>query len=163
MYTVCIFTRLWFLCFAAKPLTAVNLETHALNAVYVLLNLFVARVPVRFYHLFHSVIYGAVYIAFSGIYYGAGGTNEIGNPYIYSVIDWRKPGTAILYSIVVVLIALPVVHMLLYGVYLLRIFIHKKCCQHSSSSKSDDITLGYHMKETGNKTPDNNPAFNGDL
>ncbi|KAJ8301965.1 hypothetical protein KUTeg_020952 [Tegillarca granosa] len=148
---------------SAEPMTAVNIETHALNAVYVILNLCVVRLPVRFYHLFHSVIYGAVYIVFSGIYYGAGGTNENGNPYIYSVIDWRKPGTAVLYSIVVVFIALPVVHMFLYCVYLLRILIHRKCCQQFTSSKSDDINLGYHMEGSGKYTINSNQASHGEL
>ncbi|XP_071180533.1 protein rolling stone-like isoform X2 [Mytilus edulis] len=111
--------------------TAVDIETHGLNAVYVLVNLFLTGIPVRFYHLFHSMILGTAYIVFSVIYKVLGGTNTQEKPYIYPSFDWSNTGYTSGLSLIIVLIAIPICHIILFLLYLLRIFVNKKCCCHT--------------------------------
>ena len=63
---------------------------------------------------------------FSAIYYLAGGTDQDGNPYIYSVLDWRDPGAAIL-TIFESIVGFAVVYPILYSFYRLRKFIYDEC------------------------------------
>lgn len=101
-------------------MTVIDGFTHGVNAVYVMVNLGVTSVPVRFYHFFHGVLFGIAYVIFTVIYYAAGGTNHQDKSYVYSVLDWSDPGTTIAYSAASVLVAIPLCHFLLYGIYALR-------------------------------------------
>ena len=70
------------------------------------------------------MIFGAVFVVFSGIYYAAGGTNLDGDPFIYNVIDYgNNLGGAIGVSIAVVFVLLPIMHVLFYLVYVARYWI----------------------------------------
>ncbi|VDI56778.1 Hypothetical predicted protein [Mytilus galloprovincialis] len=108
--------------------TAVNIETHGLNMVYVLVNLFLTGIPVRFYHLFHPMVFGAAYVVFSIIYKILGGTNAQEKSYIYSSFDWSNTGYTTGLSLITVLVAIPICHIILFLLFLLRIFVNKKCC-----------------------------------
>lgn len=85
----------------------------------------------RFLHFWYPVIFGLIYALFSLFYYLAGGTNHNGKPYIYPALNWENPGTAVLYCVIIVIIALPVVHFILYGIHVLKLYIYHKCecCQ----------------------------------
>ena len=111
--------------FVPGELTAVDLETHALNVVYIVFNLMVTGIPVRLLHVWYSLVFGVTYTLFTLFYYLAGGTNADENPYVYRVIDWRKPGTAIAVSVVVGIVATTIMHLVIYGLYCLKMFI---CC-----------------------------------
>ncbi|XP_052075034.1 protein rolling stone-like [Mytilus californianus] len=113
---------------SSSTITAVNIETHGLNMVYVLVNLFLTGIPVRFYHLFHPMVFGTTYIVFSIIYEVSGGTNAQNKSYIYSTFDWSNTGFTSGLSLITVLVAIPVCHIILFLLYLLRIFVNKKFC-----------------------------------
>ncbi|OWF50346.1 Protein rolling stone [Mizuhopecten yessoensis] len=123
-------------------MTAVNIETHALNAVYVILNLFVTGLPVRILHFWHSMVYAFVYVLFSLFYTLGGGTNEANKNYVYSVLDWKgSTGFTVGISIAVIFVAMPLVHCVCYGIYRLRRAI---CCHgdgHMIDSK--EVELAY--------------------
>ena len=55
----------------------------------------------------------------------AGQTNALGEPYIYSVLDWSQPQTAALYSVLVCLITTPAFWLLLFALYKLRLALHR--------------------------------------
>ncbi|KAK3102035.1 hypothetical protein FSP39_008269 [Pinctada imbricata] len=116
-----------------ENMTAVNIETHALNSVYVIINVLVTAVPIRLYHFFHGVIYAITYVLFTLIYYLAGGTNEDGKPYVYSTIDWRDTGFTVGLSLAVTFVAMPVVHTIFWALYKLRVFLFSKCSRNSDS------------------------------
>ncbi|KAL3853150.1 hypothetical protein ACJMK2_016716 [Sinanodonta woodiana] len=120
------------------PTNAVIIETHALNSVYVILNLFFTRVPVRIYHVFHSMLFALVYVLFSVVYYASGGKNYHDQPYIYPVVDWGgNPEWAAFYSLMALFIGLPVCHLICYAVYVVRLVIYRKCLISKSSSRSE--------------------------
>lgn len=108
-------------------MTAVNIETHIINALYVILNIGVTGMPKRLLHFWFSVIFGVLYALFTLFYHLAGGTNHNENPYVYPAIDWRKPGTAILYCAIVCFVLVPVIHSVLFGIHCLKVLLYEKC------------------------------------
>lgn len=121
--------------------SALNISTHVINAVYVIINLSVTGMPVRILHFWHPIIYGLIYSFFSLFYHLADGTNHNGNPYIYKPINWHTPGTAVLYCILITFVAVPVIHMVCFGIHFLKVHISMRfrCCgRHHAISR--DIT-----------------------
>ena len=63
---------------------------------------------------------------FSVFYHLGGGTNALDKPYIYSPLSWSDPGTAALYAVLSVFVGVPVIWMIMYSLYVLRVFVHWK-------------------------------------
>lgn len=76
-----------------------NVYVHGLNSVIVFMDLMIGAKPWRAFHFYPALAYGLLYVLFSLIYYAAGGTNEDGDRFIYSILDWSKPGLAIAFVI----------------------------------------------------------------
>ena len=94
-----------------------------------LIDLFVSRIPFHFLHFFYPVSFSGSYIIFTLIYWGAGGTNHNGRPYVYSTLDYGSdPVSAIL--AIVVIVAPMVLHLVLFLVAWLRdvIYVRVGCC-----------------------------------
>lgn len=89
-----------------------------------LLELLVILHPMYFLHVIHSLIAGIIYLIFSLIYYGAGGTDNYGNNYIYKILDWNKPGAT---SVIVILVAIFIIilHIIACTIQILRFKFHK--------------------------------------
>ena len=106
---------------------------HGTNAIYVLIDIFITATPLVLLHFLHSVFYAALYILVSVIYTLAGGTNYANKPYIYSVLDWNSnPGVAAAYSVPLVIVGVPMIWLILYGLYRLRVLMAVKCCTKSN-------------------------------
>ncbi|XP_045165334.2 protein rolling stone-like [Mercenaria mercenaria] len=127
----------------SQPMTSVNIATHIINTLYVILNISVSGVPKRVLHFWFSVVFGVVYALFTLFYYLAGGTNHNENPYVYPVLDWRTPGTATLYCVIVCFVLVPIVHLILYGIHRLKILLYQKCdcCRRSSNRKDYTVEI----------------------
>ena len=79
----------------------VDFNTHGINGLVVLLDLFITAHPVRILHIIHSLTFGVIFLIFSVIYTLSGGTNGSGKPYIYVFFDWKEdPGMAVVHSLV---------------------------------------------------------------
>ena len=116
--------------------------------------------PIQLLHLWFAVIYGLVYSLFTLFYYLAGGTNHDGNPYIYSVIDWRSAGWAVLYCFIVIFIAMPVVHLVCFIIHFLKVWISRscRCCHRNRGSdqwqhESTEMEYGSTSTSPGSSTP----------
>lgn len=103
---------------------------HAVNSVLALTDVFFSGTPVRILHAVYPMIGGAVYGVFSVIYWAADGTNSYnGKRYIYPILDYSKePAGAAITLILSVLVAVPVVQLLVYGCYRLRVKLVSVCC-----------------------------------
>ncbi|XP_068139993.1 protein rolling stone-like [Drosophila tropicalis] len=99
---------------------------HASNSVLMLLDLFMVAYPARLMHLIYPVIVLTIYCLFSLIYYCTGGTDILGNHFIYEILDWEKPGLAI-GSICGCLILVICLSTLVFWLYRFRIWMHKSC------------------------------------
>ncbi|XP_046569548.1 protein rolling stone-like [Haliotis rubra] len=99
--------------------------THGMNVIYILLNLMVTAMPVRLLHFYQPAVFGIVYVLFSVVYTVCGGSNDLDEPYIYSILDWNNSATfaAILTSGAVV--GAMFVHVVIYLIHLLRIFMFR--------------------------------------
>lgn len=89
-----------------------------------LVELLVVLHPMYFFHVIHSLVVGLIYLIFSLIYYGAGGTDNYGNNYIYKILDWNKPGSTMIIVILVVILAV-ILHAVACIIHILRYKLHK--------------------------------------
>lgn len=109
--------------------THIIIVTRGVNAAIAFLDIWITGVPVRLLHFVYTVIFGAIYIIFTGIYFAARKVNSKGEPFIYSVLDYgNHPGTAAAFAVVSVLIILPIIHLIFWIMYILREgFIRNVC------------------------------------
>ena len=124
----------WGLVFdpVTDPITYANLLKHLIIGILAVVELFVTAIPVRILHVIYPITFTAIWIIFSVIYYGAGGTDIYGNRYIYKVLNYETdPAAAAGLAILVVFVGIPVLHLCIFGLYLLReglLYLVKKTC-----------------------------------
>ncbi|XP_011305912.1 protein rolling stone isoform X2 [Fopius arisanus] len=73
-----------------------NILLHVCNSFLMIVDIVVTRVPLRLRHCWWCLVVVSCYLMFTIIYYSAGGLDKQGNPRIYAVLDWAKPGKTIL-------------------------------------------------------------------
>ena len=109
---------------SSHALDGVNVNTHLVNGIIALFDILFSGVPMRLLHVVYPVLFAASYAVFSGIYFATDGTNVNGDPFIYSVLDYESsPGSATGWVLVVVLVFVPIVHLLLFGLYTMRFWL----------------------------------------
>ncbi len=140
---------------AGSDIHYINFNTHATTTVYVAVNLCITGTPIWPYHFIHTVIVGAVYISFTGIYYALGGTNQHGDPYIYELLDWNNPASAGLYAFLFGIPQVIGLWFLLYGLYHLRLVIYRATM--GVVVGESDIKVNDSEAEADNGVP--NPAY----
>ena len=122
-----VYTCIYKSYFSISATDARSIEKHTMNTVFTVLNLLVSAKPVRLLHVYHPIIFIFIYGLFSLIYQSVTGDA------VYSILDWLgNPGPTIGYILVLFLVALPLGHAILFGLYQLRLIIAKKCCGHYS-------------------------------
>lgn len=119
-------------------ITVFNLHVHGVNLLFALIDQFLIASPYRVLHFVYASGLSLIYFIFTCIYFAAGGLNEFpedpvnGNTYLYlGVLDWgRIPTTSIVTMVLVVFVAAPILHLLYYGLYRLRLSFGRccKCC-----------------------------------
>ncbi|XP_072163767.1 protein rolling stone-like [Diadema setosum] len=98
-----------------------DVSFHLLPAIVCLVEVFVTLIVVRFVHVVYPLSYLLVYLIFAVIYWAAGGTDPLGNPFIYPIIDFGNyPGIAAATSVGVCLATL-LAQASLKGLYALRV------------------------------------------
>lgn len=117
----------WTVLFEGDPVNANNITKHALNSVFMVIDLFLSSLPIRLYHWVYALLYFVIYIAFSVFYWLAGGTNDKGEPFIYSALNYDDFSTIFgVLLVVFLLVVLPILHLILFGITKLRDYLHKK-------------------------------------
>ena len=108
--------------FQAKNVAFLDVVTHAFNTVFVLIELFLSRVPIRLLHFVYTMMYLTLYVIFSVIYWQAGGYNTRGKPYIYKILDYENKNAGVITALVLalVVIAPPLVQLAMLGLHKLR-------------------------------------------
>jgi len=115
----------WAVVFVPGPgrPTAIQIITHGGNFVLVWQDNMDNRLPYRWLQIYAPFVLSLVYIAFTKVYYLAGGTDWNGAPYIYKVLDWRNPAATLKLVAGLVFVGLPV----LYGFFLIVVAIRDWC------------------------------------
>ncbi|CAH0727507.1 unnamed protein product, partial [Brenthis ino] len=83
---------------------ALDIAIHGVNSIIMLTHLLSSSHPTRFLHLVHPFGFALTYVLFNIIYYLAGGTDPFGDPWVYPVVNWDKPGPATAVVIITVLL-----------------------------------------------------------
>lgn len=92
----------------------------------VIVDVMVSRAPVRVQHLVYTFLFMLVFTIFTVVYWAAGGTNHKGQHYIYSTLDYtHKPWLAVAMIAGVLLIAVPLIQIIVYGFFRLRVCIER--------------------------------------
>ena len=109
----------------------VDVNTHLTPAVIGLLDVWITGIVMNIYHVYMPFAYGIVYVVFTLIYYGAGGTGPRA-PYIYPILDYSgNPGLAAGVVIGCTLVYIPILYIVLYCISLLRrwlVSLFRKAC-----------------------------------
>lgn len=114
----------WAVIYDGEAVDGVNANTHLVNGIIALIDIFFSGIPVRVFHFIYATAFAATYAVFTGIYHATSSTNVRGDPFIYPVIDYEnKPGSATGWVLAVVLVFVPLVHLLLFGVYTARFWL----------------------------------------
>ena len=125
---------------SGDELDGVNLNTHLVNGIVALFDVWFSGIIIRLYHVVYVVAVGATYSVFSGIYYAADGTNAKGEPYIYSSLDYGDElGQAIVLLVLTVLVFLPLVHLVMFAMYGIRYWLAKKACRRKREHNDETV------------------------
>ena len=117
----------WSVLAGDDPVDANNITKHALNSVFMVIDTSLSAIPVRLLHSLYVLLYILIYLVFTFIYWLLGGTDNQGNTYIYKTLDYKdfRPINGGL-LIVFLLVVLPILHLILFGITKLRDHLHRK-------------------------------------
>ena len=107
--------------------SALDINIHGVNSIIMLLDNFFTAIPVRLLHVIYPAIYGAIYVIFTAIYFAFDTENHVVYP---GLLDWRSPGVTIAVVIVVIGVLLPLIQLVWYGWYRLRLWTFRKFYHH---------------------------------
>lgn len=117
----------WSILVGDDVIDANNITKHALNSVFIVIDTFLSSMPVHLLHWLYALLYFAVYLLFTVIYWQAGGTNDEGKPYVYGALNYNDFQPTIGGLLVVfLLVVLPFLQLALFGLTKLRDYFHKK-------------------------------------
>lgn len=101
----------------------IDMNVHGINTVFVLADVFLNARPVRLLHVLYPFLYGLLYLIFSVIYWS--GDKEL-NVLYPGVLDWNHPSKTVIVVCCLCFIGLPVLQLLHFGIYRLRLAIFRK-------------------------------------
>lgn len=117
----------WGVSFEDGKVDADNLTKEVFSSVFVLMDTCLSLIPVRVVHFVYALLYLAVYLLFSVVYWKLGGTNIEGKPYIYKVLNYDdfKAITGVV-LVVLLIVGVPLLHLFVFGITKFRDYLHTK-------------------------------------
>ena len=101
-----------------------DLNMHAFNTVQIIIDIVIVARPIRLLHVVYPFVYGMCYVIFSAIFWSQ---DKVNNVLYANVLDWNNPGTTAIVIVVLAFGGIPLIHLLLYGIYRLRLYAFKQC------------------------------------
>ncbi|XP_012275947.1 protein rolling stone isoform X2 [Orussus abietinus] len=89
-----------------------NISTHVFNSIFMIMDVCITNIPLNFKYFWWATIVEILYAFFTVIYHLAGGHNNLGKPYIYSIINWTNPQVTLLWIVSTMIMSM-IVHCLL--------------------------------------------------
>ena len=97
----------------------INANTHLVNGIVAVVEVWISGVPVQLLHFIYPMIYAAVYSVFTGIYFAASGNIIYDN-----VLDYGEGlGLAVGVVVGVTLVFIPLMHLIFYFQYFVKFWI----------------------------------------
>ncbi len=124
----------WTMLYRGGPVDRFSANVHLVNGLVAVIDFWVSGIPVNLLHFVYLMIYGMVYIVFTGIYFAV--SNEV----VYPVLDYEnRIGTAIAVVLCTIFIILPLIHVLFfYGMYLAKSAIMRCCFKRRQLYEDED-------------------------
>jgi hypothetical protein len=97
-----------------------------------LLEITVARYTFRAFHFIHTIVVGLIYLAFTLIYYFAGGLTSTGKDYIYNIIKWGDEPLSASLVVVGVMFLVVFLHLFALIIQKVRKRIFNRCCSRAT-------------------------------
>lgn len=99
-----------------------DVHLHLMNSVLVILELAVSAIPVRILHFVYVMAYGAIYVAFSIIYW----TFDHSRVLYPGILDWNRPLTSVAVILALSVVGFPILQCLLFAAYRLRLYVYNR-------------------------------------
>lgn len=132
-------TEDWFI-ILGTGLTFMNINTHLINSIIIMLDLFLSATPMRIQHVYQAMIFSVTYIIFTFFYWLAGGTDHKNNKYVYRELDYDYGFTKpMLFTFGMVCVAIPVIFCLLIWLTKVRSLVYNVCYRKSGKRTSNII------------------------
>lgn len=113
----------WTLDYRGQTVDGVNANTHLLNGILAVVDVWLSGVPVYLLHCLYLMSFYLVYGIFSGLYFIGTGEN------IYPILDYRgSTGSAVGLSLAVTFLVTPLFHFCVYVMYLCRQWLVYQVC-----------------------------------
>ena len=100
-----------------------DLDVHAFNTLQIFIDMAIIARPVRLLHAIYPLIYGAIYLIFSVIYWSQDKKNNVLYP---GVLDWNQPERTGLNMGLLAVLGIPLLQMILFGIFRLRLYVYKR-------------------------------------
>ncbi|KAH8328033.1 hypothetical protein KR067_003169 [Drosophila pandora] len=120
---------------------ALNIMVHVLNSIIMLIDLAIVGHPIKMSHAYFTTGIGLAYAIFTGIYFLAGGTDRKNQTAIYPMMDWTKPGKAIIVTACAIIFTF-FVHFCCYLLYRGRVWLFTKLCIRGRHNRDGEMGEG---------------------
>ncbi|XP_077996104.1 protein rolling stone-like [Glandiceps talaboti] len=135
----------WALLYRASRFPSfVNFQLHGVNALFILIEIMLNAIPVRFGHCIYSYLLAVVYTVALVIFWAAGGqNNRDGGNYVYHILDFGKSPVMASVSVVGCFFLNLVLYTLLWGTYKLKRYLSHRdfepcsCCSRGHQTTTD--------------------------
>ncbi|EDV94040.1 GH25111 [Drosophila grimshawi] len=114
---------------------------HVLNTIIMLIDLAIVGHPIKMSHAYFTTGIGLAYAIFTGIYFLAGGTDRKNQTAIYPMMDWTKPGKAIIVTACAIIFTF-FVHFCCYLLYRGRVWLFTKLCIRGRHNRDGEMGEG---------------------
>ena len=104
-------------------ITLDDLNAHAFNSLIILLEVGLSALPVRLVHVVFPIAYGTVYVTVNAIYWSMDKVNNVVYP---GVLDWNYPANSAVVVALLALVVFPLLQLLFFGLYRLRLLLYSK-------------------------------------
>nr|KAG5708440.1 hypothetical protein BaRGS_026167 [Batillaria attramentaria] len=109
--------------FEPKRIPLHDINVHGINSVILFIDVAVCARPVRLLHAIYPVVYGLTYVVWSAIYWSLDNENNV----LYkNVLDWNVPGLTVGVILLLGFIGIPLLQLLHFGIFRLRLIIYKQ-------------------------------------
>lgn len=101
--------------------------TQILNTVFILVETLLGTVPVRLFHVIYPMLFTTVYVMCTVVYWACGGKNTLGEPYVYSALNYSgNPNKSIASILGFFFLGHPLAQLLLFIVFRVRYWLRRK-------------------------------------
>lgn len=101
--------------------------TQILNTVFILLETLLGTVPVRLFHVIYPMLFSIVYVMFTVVYWASQGKNSLGEPFVYSALDYNgHPSKSVGTILGFIFLGHPLAQLALFIVFRVRYLLRRK-------------------------------------